>query len=138
VIDPEPGDIGLAVFTKVDSSNVGQGAETAVQPGSLRTFDEGNGFYVSAFLNKAPEIYVELNKEGEINIKGKATIKIETEGDINIEAGGALTFKAASVSVTGGITAGDITAETVTGNGVVLDTHTHTETNAGSTLQPDK
>jgi hypothetical protein len=129
VIDPEPGDIGLVVFTKADSSNVTQGAEGPVQPASLRTFDEGNGFYVSAFLNKAPETYIELNKNFEINIKAKSDITIETEGDLKI--------KAANINITGGVTADDITGKTITGNGVVLDTHTHNETNGATTLGPN-
>ena len=138
VIDPEPGDIGLVVFTKADASNVGQGAEKPVQPASLRTFDAGNGFFVGPFLNKAPEGYIELNKAGEINIKNKVKISLETEGEI--------TMKAASIKIDGPLTSnGGMTmvggiqnsGGTISSNGKVLDTHTHPGDSGGVTGGPN-
>jgi hypothetical protein len=123
VIDPEPGDIGLAVFTKSDSTNVGQGAEAAVQPASMRSFDQGNGFYVSAFLNKPPETFVELNKEGQVNIKGKADITIETAGKIIL--------KGSAIEISG-----PVTADGIVGNGISLDGHTHPGDSGGTTGRP--
>jgi hypothetical protein len=124
VIDPEPGDLGLVVFTKADSSNVQPGADKPVQPASHRTFNEANGFFFGGFSNPAPETYLEVNKKGEGNIKAKGNISIETEKS--------LTIKAASVSVTGDITTGALTS-----NGVTVHTHTHTGDSGGTTSGPN-
>jgi phage baseplate assembly protein gpV len=138
VIDPEPGDIGLAVFTKSDSSGVEQANTTQVQPGSFRTFDQANGFYVSAFLNKEPEIWLELKKTGEVHIHGKTKIFIDTETDIELKASqvtitGPLKVTGA-VNTLAGITN---TGSTVSSNGIVLDTHTHPGDSGGVTGGPN-
>ena len=46
VIDPVPGDIGLAIYTKADSSLVSPGQTDTIQPGSFRTYSRADGFYV--------------------------------------------------------------------------------------------
>ena len=87
VIDPVPGDIGLAVFTKRDSSNVGQAQEQPVQPGSFRIFDQADGFYIGGFLNKAPEIWLELkqNREAVLHAPVKVTVNT-TDAVVNASA----------------------------------------------------
>ena len=164
VLDPQPGDIGLAVYTKSDSSGVGQG-----QPASNRTFDAANGFYIGGFSNQAPEIFIELNKEGEINIKAKADITIETEGDIKMAAAN-IAMKAATVTIdgvtsstggwsnSGGMTNngglinnggisnnGGLTNNggmtnsggSTVSNGISLEEHTHTGDSGGTTSAPN-
>ena len=79
VIDPVPGDIGLAVYTKADSSLVEPGRTDTVQPGSFRTFSRADGFYIGGFLNQAPEIWLELNQDKEAVLHAPQKVTIETK-----------------------------------------------------------
>ena len=79
VIDPVPGDIGLAVYTKADSSLVEPGRTDTVQPGSFRTFSRADGFYIGGFLNQAPEIWLELNQDKKAVLHAPMKVTIETK-----------------------------------------------------------
>lgn len=79
VIDPVPGDIGIAVFAKRDSSNVQQGQAEPVQPGSFRSFDQADGFYIGGFLNHAPQIWLELNQDKVATLHAPEKVIIETK-----------------------------------------------------------
>lgn len=76
VIDPVPGDIGLAVFCKSDCSNIGQEQSEPVQPGSFRKFSQSDGFYIGGFLNKPPEVFIEINQDKSITITAAAGITV--------------------------------------------------------------
>lgn len=95
VLDPQPGDIGLAVFSQQDASNVKEGTSEPVQAGSFRCFDMSDGFYCCSVLGSgAPETYVHLNPEkGEVTVKAPTKITIESP---KIELKGALTMGGAS------------------------------------------
>ena len=99
VLDPVPGDIGIGVFAQSDSSALSQGATAPVQPGSWRSFDQADAFYVGGFLNKKPSLWIELTQDGKININ----------------ASGGITINAPSV---------DITGDMISGGKSYLD-HTH-------------
>ena len=106
VIDPVIGDIGLAVFAQSDCSNVRQGANQTVQPGSWRKFDQADGFYVGGFLNTSVDTFVRLAQDG--------TVKVKAPGNMTIDAP-RVTFK------------GDITLEgDMTAGGFSYLEHTHT------------
>jgi len=105
VLDPVVGDIGLAVFAQSDCSNVKQGANQTVQPGSWRKFDQADGFYVGGFLNKSVDTFVRLAQDGSITIK----------------APGNVTIDAPSVSMTGDLY---VTGDMTSGGKSYLD-HTH-------------
>jgi hypothetical protein len=92
VVDPEPGDIGLAVFAKQDVSNLAPGTTEPVQPGSFRSFDMADGFYIGGFLNKAPQVFIELKQNG----------------SIAVTAPGNVTVTAPNVTVSGDVVAGGI------------------------------
>lgn len=160
VIDPVPGDIGLAVFAKRDSSNVAQGQEEPVPPGSFRVFDQADGFYIGGFLNKAPEIWLELTQDhtatlhapqevivnttnATINASGKTTVNSpETECTGNLFVRGNVTWAgvgkgdAGPAVFSGGLTN---TGGGVSSNGVTLETHTHTgvQSGGGNTGSPN-
>jgi hypothetical protein len=130
VVDPQPGDVGLVVYTKADSSGAGPGQEGPAPPASDRPFDPANGFYLGGFKNEPPEIWIELNKDGEINIHGKADIKIETEANLTIKAA-KITLEG-PVETSGGLnTSGALSTPTAT-----FDTHTHTGDSGGATSPP--
>lgn len=77
VLDPVVGDIGLAVFAQSDCSNVKQGANQTVQPGSWRKFDQADGFYVGGFLNKSVDTFVRLAQDGSVTIKAPGNVTID-------------------------------------------------------------
>lgn len=98
ILDPVPGDIGLAVFAGKDCSNVKVGTTEPQQPASFRENTMANGFYIGGFLNKAPSVSIELTQGGAVNI---------------VAPGG--------VSITGSVTvSGDVVA-----SGKSLVNHTH-------------
>lgn len=85
VIDPLPGDIGLAVYTKRDSANVRQEQENPVQPGSFRLFDQANGFYIGGFLNQKPEIWLELTQDKVATLHAPEKVIVNTK-EVTINA----------------------------------------------------
>ena len=131
VLDPQPGDIGLAICSQQDSSNVQAGTSNPVQAGSFRCFDLSDSFYVGGFMNQTPTTFVHLDPEkGEITVKSPTKITFEsptielkgslvmgnTEGSGtgdtitltgNIEATGSATFNG-NIRSEGSITAPDI------------------------------
>lgn len=68
IVDPVPGDIGLAVFAQADSSNVQEGTSTPQQPGSFRRFSQSDGFYLGGFHKSSPSVYIEIKQDGEVVI----------------------------------------------------------------------
>ena len=76
VIDPVPGDIGLAVFAKSDCSGVAQMQSKPVQPGSFRKFSMSDGFYFGGFLNRAPKVYVEVKQDQSIVITASSGVTV--------------------------------------------------------------
>lgn len=77
VLDPVPGDIGLAVFAQSDCSTLKQGQKETAQPGSWRKFDQADGFYVGGFLNKSVDTFVRLAQDGSITIKAPGNVTID-------------------------------------------------------------
>lgn len=63
IIDPQPGDIGVAVFASRDISNVKSTQGQSV-PGSSRRYDFADGMYVGGMLNQAPSQYLQFNEDG--------------------------------------------------------------------------
>lgn len=69
IIDPEPGDIGLACFCSRDIANVKADPQAAVaaggaSPGSFGVFDWADGLYLGGFLNQVPEQYFRFSADG--------------------------------------------------------------------------
>lgn len=97
VLDPQPGDIGLAVFSQQDASNVKEGTSEPVQAGSFRAFDMSDGFFVATHYGKTPTTFIHLDPENnEVTIKAPSKITIEAP---QIELKGAVTM--------GGVSSGD-------------------------------
>lgn len=91
IIDPDPGDIGMACMASRDISSV-KAARKASQPGSLRAYDFSDAMYVGGLLNKAPTHYIHFTDGGMV---------VHTPGDVNIQAGGSASVTAgASASIT--------------------------------------
>ena len=63
ILDPVPGDIGVASFCKSDSSTVQPGTKEPQRPGSWRVFDMADGMLVASVSNQAPEVWIELKQD---------------------------------------------------------------------------
>ena len=110
IIDPVPGDIGVASFCKADSSTVREGTAEPQRPGSFRAFSQADGMLVATVSNKAPEVWIELKQDKTIIIHAPEGCTIETDKTVTITA-------PEGISMT--------TDKTVTiqaGQGIVLDT----------------
>lgn len=105
VLDPVPGDIGLAVFAQSDCSTLKQGQTETAQPGSWRKFDQADGFYIGGFINTQIDTYVRLTQDG--------SVRITAPGNVTIDA--------PSVSMTGDLY---VTGDMTSGGKSYLD-HTH-------------
>lgn len=77
VLDPVPGDIGLAVFAQSDCSTLKQGQTETTQPGSWRKFDQADGFYIGGFINTQIDTYVRLAQDGSVNITAPGNVTID-------------------------------------------------------------
>jgi phage baseplate assembly protein gpV len=80
VMDPQVGDVGLAVFADRDSSLLEQGRHNPrpKQPGTFRRFSKSDGFYIGGFLGQTPETFIELDPEARhIRIHGPEKVTVE-------------------------------------------------------------
>lgn len=75
IIDPKPGDIGLAAFARRDISALKQ-SKAEGPPPSLRTHDVSDGLYLGGLLNGAPTQWIQFLDSG-INIKATAAVTID-------------------------------------------------------------
>lgn len=139
IIDPVPGDQGVAVFCKQDSSTVGVGTSESQRAGSNRTFDQSDGMIVGTVQNKAPEVWIELKQDKTIIIHAPEGVKIETDKVCQVDAGTQIKLTAPQIQLNGAISmqskTGGATTATLTGtlnatndltaNGVSLHEHTH-------------
>ena len=109
ICDPEVGDVGLAIFAQSDCSNL-NGENTEKQPGSFRTFDMSDGFYLGGFWGKKPKNFIHLDGDS-IKIVAPTKVIIDTP----------------LVNVTGDVIIdGEMTAK-----GIQYSTHTHCGVRSG-------
>lgn len=154
ILDPQVGDIGMAVFADHDISSV-KANKGAANPGSGRRFDMADGMYIGGFLNGAPTQYVQFNAAG-VNIVSPQKItlsaplvEIDASTSLTVNSPqsnfsgmviiqGLLSWLAGMTGSGGGGTTGTITGVvrfigSVFANGKRIDdTHTHTSTTPGT------
>lgn len=63
IIDPQVGDIGVAIIEDRDISSV-KANKAQANPGSKRIFDLADGLYLGGFLNGAPQQYIQFSAAG--------------------------------------------------------------------------
>lgn len=124
ILDPRPGDIGIALFCSRDISAV-VSAKAQANPPSFRMFDWADGLYVGGVLNGAPSQYIVFNAAG-IEIHSPTEIKL-TAPTIDIEATSSLTINAPVNDIKGGGTKID---------GKPFLPHTHTSESPGTPTGP--
>ena len=140
ILDPEPGDLGIAIFASRDISKV-KATQDQANPGSGRQYDFADGLFIGGLLNSTPEQYVQFNSDG-ITIVSPSTITLQAD---NIILRGAVAQSDGDVTIDGALaqSGGDVTMAqklTVTadviGAGISLQHHTHTSAPAGSPTSP--
>jgi hypothetical protein len=113
VMDPQKGDIGVALFASRDISKV-LSTSAAANPGSARKYDFSDAMYIGGLLNGGtPTQYIQFGSSG-----------------ITIVSPTAITIKAPTINLEGNVvqTAGTITVQTdvIAGMGAVsLVNHLH-------------
>lgn len=128
ILDPQPGDVGIAVFSSRDISavkaNIAAGnAPAPTNPGSLRRFDMADAMYVGGLLNAAPVQFIAFNPTG---------ISITSPNAVTIQAANVTLDSSGNLAVKGGITAGQGGGDQVT-----LQGHKHgTGSAAAGTVAP--
>lgn len=138
ILDPKPGDLGLACFASRDISAIKSATGTAqarasgtrgLNPGSKRQYNMSDGLYVGGLLNAVPTQYVRFSADG-VTVVSPDTIRLQAP---TIELAGDVVQTDGDITATGSITAeGD-----VVGEGVSLHDHVHSGvTSGGGTSGP--
>lgn len=141
ICDPVPGDIGLAIFAQQDCSRVNGGTEPVV-PGSFRSFDMSDGFYIGGFFGKKPETFVHLEQSGTVRVVTPVKVQIESP-QIELTADESVKLTAPQIYLNGQVTSGgtsgasatftgrvDVTDD-VTASGISLKAHVHSGVQTG-------
>lgn len=109
IIDPEPGDLGIAVFSSRDITNV-KSTKAQANPNSFRMHDFADGMYLGGLLNGVPSAYIQFTSTG-----------------INITSPIKVTITAPTIALEGAVTMSQTLTVTddVTANGISMETHIH-------------
>jgi hypothetical protein len=130
IIDPQVGDIGIAVFASRDITNV-KSTKAQANPGSYRTHDFSDGMYLGGLLNGEPSQYVQFNSGG-VSIVSPSTITLTAPSIVLngavAQSGGNVTM-AEDLIVSGDVVA-DLTGSTF--DGIPFATHVHKGVTSGS------
>jgi hypothetical protein len=121
ILDPQPGDLGIAVFASRDISAVKK-TKGQANPGSSRQYNLADGMYVGGLLNGSPTQYVQFSAEG-VTVVSPTAIKLQ----------------APTITLDGDVvgTAGAVFSDDVVADGISVATHTHGGvTSGGSNTAP--
>ena len=121
ILDPQVGDIGIAVFASRDISKI-KSTKAQANPGSGRSYDFADGLYLGGVLNAVPQQYVRFSSSG-IEIVSPTKITLTAP---DIEINGPLAQHGGNVTIDDDLTVG-------TGIALVdFLEHTHTSESPGS------
>lgn len=138
IIDPEPGDIGLAVFCDHDISSV-KASKSQANPGSSRRFDMADGVYVGGNLNGTPSQYVQFSGAG-ITITSPTAVTVNAPSATvncatsNVNATGSAAVTAPSISL--GAAGQSLLAFVTSAFQSLFNSHTHPDPQGGNTSPP--
>jgi hypothetical protein len=130
IIDPQPGDVGIAVFASRDITNV-KSTKAQANPGSFRMHDFADGMYLGGLLNGVPTQYVQFGSGG-VTIVSPDTITLQAP---NIVLQGAVAQSGGNVTIAEDLTvSGDVVADLTgsTFDGIPFATHKHIGVTSGS------
>ena len=154
IIDPQVGDIGVAIVEDRDISSV-KANKAQANPGSKRIFDLADGLYLGGFLNGVPNQYFQFSAAG-IDIVSPTRIRmaapdivLQAQNTIGLTAGSQITNSAPVVEIDGQMTQGEgplggnasmqgplNVVQDVTAQGTSVHVHTHLENGAGHQTNP--
>lgn len=152
ILDPKPGDIGIALFCSRDISNVKANPEAALAaggapPGSFGSFDWADGLYVGGVLNGNPVQYIRFSSAGiEIVSPTKITLSAPTveidasstfmvsAGSVDIGATGTATISGVSIDLAGPVSQTGGGASSFSGSLAAQGTDVHTHGHNPGTL----
>ncbi len=98
IIDPEPGDTGIAVFASRDISKV-KATKDQANPGSFRQFNFADGMYIGGLLNAEPSQYIQFNAAG-IKVYSPAKVHVVAPVVV-IDASASTTINTPTLTVNG-------------------------------------
>lgn len=127
IIDPQPGDIGMAAFSSRDISAV-KNARAAAPPGSARRYDPSDAMYFGGFLNGAPTQYIQFT-EGGIIVHSPTAVTV-TAPSVAVTATASATVTAPAVAL--GASGGTLRALVDERFNTLFNGHTHTSTAIGT------
>lgn len=78
IVDPSPGDIGMACFCSRDISAV-KSVKDAAPPGSWRSHDFSDALYLGGFLNGTPTSYIQIT-DGGVLVHNTSGVKLGDTG----------------------------------------------------------
>ena len=123
IMDPQPGDIGIAVFASRDITKV-KSTKAQANPGSFRMHDFSDGLYMGGVLNGQPSQYVQFTSAG-VTIVSPTAITLQAPNIVlngALQQAGGIATIAETLAVTGDVTA----------SGVSVKTHIHSGVTTGS------
>lgn len=127
IIDPKPGDIGIAIFARRDISEAKSSKQEGPPP-SLRQFDQSDGLYIGGLLNGAPSQFIHFLDSG---------IHIQATGEITMDC--TLLQVNAPIKATGDITDNSGTQpQSMASMRAVYNSHTHPGDSGGTTDEPNQ
>ena len=85
IIDPQPGDIGIAVFSSRDITKV-KSTKAQANPGSFRMHDFSDGMYLGGLLNAVPTQFLQFTDSG-VNIVSPNAVTVKAP-EVNANASG--------------------------------------------------
>lgn len=142
ILDPQVGDIGIALFADRDLSTV-KSTKAAGAPGSNRKHDMADALYIGGLLNGLPSQYVQFNDDG-IAVVSPTKVSV-TAPTIEMTASTSLSLNSPEIALNGAVTQGSgsysgaavftntVTASEVkTASGIALGGHAHDGVQTGS------
>lgn len=120
IIDPQKGDIGVAVFASRDISHV-KTTKKQGNPGSHRQYSFADGMYLGGMLNGTPTQYIQFSTAG---------IRIHSPTQVKLDAPDVL-IQAQTVEINAS-TSTTVTTPTFTVNGATVLNGTVSQTGGGS------
>lgn len=130
IIDPEPGDMGIALFASRDISAI-KNSRSIAPPGSKRSYDFSDAMYIGGILNGTPTHYIQFT-DGGVLIKTPGQVKAECATAV-IQASASAAVEAPSVSIgAGGSTLRSMIDERII---AVYNGHTHPANGAAPSQQ---
>jgi Phage protein Gp138 N-terminal domain len=96
ILDPVPGDIGIAIFADRDISGAKANRGPA-NPGSRRRHSMADGFFLGGVLNDAPTSFVQFLSNGDVTITSPGNVTVNCS---NLEINGSLSNNGVNVGST--------------------------------------